>query len=176
MDKSHTVIVEALNALMSNELKFKVAEYIGKNPKSISFLWSIIEKEPYPINARAAWIFEYICTTNNSIFTLYLEKIATLFPSIENDSVMRIMAKLLMLKPIPESEEGDVLNAAFDRLANKNLPIAVRVNCMQIVYNLSEKYPELQNELRGIIENEIEFGKPAFKNRGGKILAKLNQL
>ena len=81
------------------------------------------------------------------------------------------MAKLLMLKTIPVEHEGEVLNAAFDRLANTALPIAVRVNWMQIVYNLSKKYPEIAYELRGIIENEILNGKPAFKSRGGKILA-----
>ena len=175
METCETIIRKSLAAQMGNELKFKLAKFVVENPKSIPFLWSLIEAETHPNRGRAAWVFEYICTNNEELFSLYIERIAALFPIVTNESVLRILAKLLILKPIPEKEEGNVLNAAFDRLTNKALPIAVRVNCMQIVYNLTEKYPELQNELRGIIENEIESGKPAFKSRGRKILAKLNR-
>ena len=175
MDAYETIITESLKATMGNAMKRRLAQFVAENPKSIPFLWNLISIKPYPINARAAWVFEYLCTNNEVLFSSYIKTIAIYFPKTENESVMRILSKLLMLKPIPEKEEGNVLNAAFDWLTNKDLPIAVRVNCMQIVFNLTGKYPDLQNELRGIIENEIETGKPAFKSRGRKILTQLNR-
>ncbi|MDD2563259.1 MAG: hypothetical protein PHU27_03460 [Salinivirgaceae bacterium] len=174
METYETIITESLQATMGNAMKHRLAQFVVETPKSIPFLWSLIATKPYPINARAAWVFEYLCTNNEVLFWSYIEAIAISFPKTNNESVMRILSKLLMLKPIPEKEEAKVLNAAFDRLTNKALPIALRVNCMQIVYNLTSKHPDLQNELRGIIENEIETGKPAFKSRGWKILTQLN--
>jgi len=47
---------------------------------------------------------------------------------------------------------------------------------MQIVYNYVARYPELADELAGIIELTIAEGTtPGFRSRGGKILKKLDR-
>jgi hypothetical protein len=160
---------------MGIAMKKNVSGFIYQNMDALPVLWDIVVNSPYPFNARAMWIFELMCTENDTIFNQYLDKLAAFFPNSNNEAVNRMIGKLLMLKDVPEKYEGEVLNTAFERLVDKKLPIAVRVNCMQIVFNLSKKYPEIEFELRGIIENEIAHGMPAFKNRGGKILQQLNK-
>jgi hypothetical protein len=168
-------IMAGLEVNLGNAMKHNLAGYIYDNMDALPILWDTVVSASYPYNARAMWVFELICTSNDTIFNQYLDTMAAFFPISENEAVNRMIAKLLMLKDVPEKYEGEVLNTAFERLVDKKLPIAVRVNCMQIVFNLSKKYPEIEFELRGIIENEIAHGMPAFKNRGGKILQQLNK-
>lgn len=55
-------------------------------------------------------------------------------------------------------------------MMNKKEAVAIRVFSMQIVANLSQKYLEIRNELKVIIEDELPYAKPAFVSRGRKIL------
>jgi hypothetical protein len=51
----------------------------------------------------------------------------------------------------------------------------VKVFGMTVLANLCEKLPELKNELRIIIEDQMPYGSAGFKSRGSKILKKLQQ-
>jgi len=45
---------------------------------------------------------------------------------------------------------------------------------MQIIFNLSKTYPEIKPEFALIIQEEMPRNSTGFKNRGSKILKKLN--
>ncbi len=66
-------------------------------------------------------------------------------------------------------------------ITKKNLlhppyPPAVKVHCMEILYRLSLKEPELRKELIDCIEFRLNEETPGFKNRGLKILKKLTKM
>lgn len=164
---------ETLTVTMNNQLKKMAAHYVMSDIQNLDKLWILITERPYPICSRAAWTFEYICSENSKILENWSEKIAAYFPHIPHNSVRRIMAKLLSQTPIPEAYEGYVLNTAFEWLANPKIPIAVRANCMKIIYNLYQKYPEIAPELEAIIQNQLAYASAGIKNRGLKILKKI---
>ncbi len=173
MISHRATLLSGLKINTGNQMKFYIAGYVAKNTKAIPVLWDILKSEPEPYNVRAMWAFELLCLNDETIFEEYLDKIANFFIISQNTSINRMLSKLLMLKNVSCKNEGGVLNSAFERLCNKTMPIALRVNCMQIIFNLSQKYPELGIELRGIIESEIETCKPAFKSRAKKILKQM---
>lgn len=47
---------------------------------------------------------------------------------------------------------------------------------MTLALNIVEKIPELKDELRFIIEEQMPFGTAGFKNRGAKTIAALEKL
>lgn len=88
-------------------------------------------------------------------------------------NVMRYFSEL-PITDIGEEDEGYLVDLAFRLLANQDMAVAIRVFAMQIVYNYVERYPEIADELAGIIELTIAEGTtPGFRSRGGKILKKL---
>ena len=88
-------------------------------------------------------------------------------------NVMRYFSEL-PLELISEEAQGHLLDLAFRVTASPSDAVAMRVFAMQIVANFCVPYPELKDELRGVIENQIAEGASAgFLNRGKKILAKL---
>jgi len=161
---------------MNNQMKKMVAEWILSDPKQLDTLWEMILNQKPQQCGRAVWVLEYVCFLDKSVLVQLNDKILDFFPKITDNSARRILAKLVCESEIPEKYEADILNTAFDWFSNRSLPIAVRVNCMQIVYKICKKYPDIAPEIVTIIKNEISDAKPAFVCRGQKILKKLNKM
>ncbi|TXF85671.1 hypothetical protein FUA23_20455 [Neolewinella aurantiaca] len=90
-------------------------------------------------------------------------------PSVSRN-VMRYFSEL-PLSAVEEDEQGKLLDLAFRLLEDQTEAVAIRVFAMTVVFNFCDIYPELKDELRGIIELTIAEGTtPGFRSRGGKIL------
>lgn len=81
----------------------------------------------------------------------------------------------LPLAEVGEADEGPLLDLAFSKFEDGTVPVGIRVFCMQIVYHFSERYPELRDELREVIERELAEGEvtAGFRSRGRKVLRAL---
>ena len=58
----------------------------------------------------------------------------------------------------------------FEWLINLATPVAVRVNCLDILLNLRNEFPWIKEELQAQIEFYLRDGSPAMQSRGRKIL------
>lgn len=93
-------------------------------------------------------------------------------PSVSRN-VMRYFSEL-PLSSIDEENQGPLLDLAFRLTEDQAEAVAIRVFGMTVVFNFCVLYPELKDELRGIIELTIAEGTtPGFRSRGGKILKAL---
>ncbi len=93
-------------------------------------------------------------------------------PSVPRN-VMRFFSEL-PLAEVAEEDQGALLDLAFRLTESQTEPVAIRVFAMTVVANFCKIYPELKDELRGIIELTIAEGTtPGFRSRGGKILREL---
>jgi hypothetical protein len=52
-------------------------------------------------------------------------------------------------------------------------PPGVKANALTVLDNLRERYPDISDELKTVIESGFETESPAFKSRASKILKKL---
>ncbi len=80
---------------------------------------------------------------------------------------------MLQFIPIPKSSQGQVASLCFKFLNDPKQPIAVRVFSMTVLANLAREVPELQRELRILIEDQLPYGSAGFVSRGRSILKKL---
>ncbi|MEO6283640.1 MAG: hypothetical protein ABIN80_02685 [Dyadobacter sp.] len=87
-----------------------------------------------------------------------------------HDAVIRNSARVLEDISIPEEFHGELMDACFALVQNRQTAIAIRAFSLTILFNLCKIYPEIKNELRVIIEESMEFETPAFRSRGKKIL------
>ena len=75
---------------------------------------------------------------------------------------------------IPRAYQGDVAAVCFEFLMNPKEPIAVRVFSMTVLANLAKLLPDLQGELRIVIEDQLPYSSPGFMSRAKKVLKNLN--
>lgn len=88
-------------------------------------------------------------------------------------NVMRYFSEL-PIEAIGDEDEGYLVDLAFRLTADHEAAVAIRVFAMQIVANYVSRYPELRDELVGIIEFTIAEGTtPGFRSRGRKIMSSL---
>lgn len=150
----------------------RIADYIGKNGRRFEQLVQIFVEGPYRVTQRAAWPLSLCVERQPELAVPHLKTLIGLAGREKvHDSVKRNVIRLLQYTDIPRSLEGKVLQLAFGFLQNRREAIAVRVFSMTVIEKLAQGRPELLNELKVIIEDEMPLASGAFRSRGAKILA-----
>lgn len=167
-------LVQALLSEHSKAMSDKIVRHIGNDPKRFADLVRIYLAGPYRVTQRAAWPLSHCGGLHPSLIRLHLRKIlkAVRAPGI-HDAVKRNTVRMLQFIEIPKAHQGDVAAVCFEFLMNPKEPIAVRVFSMTVLANLAKLLPDLQGELRIVIEDQLPFGSPGFINRAKKILKDL---
>lgn len=169
--------MDSLEDLLINNLskntKLMAVQHAAIDLSRIDQLWKWLNNASDPLRWRACWVFEELCLKHRHILDNYVLRIAELYPKLTHDSLRRMLGHLLTETHIPEDHETKILDAAYAWMLDPTRPAAVRIHAMQLVFNLTKKYPELQNEFRSAIEHLYDTGSKGFKNRAGKLLKRL---
>ena len=62
------------------------------------------------------------------------------------------------------------MNICFDFLSSRKEAVAIKAFSLTVLANLCQKYPEITNELRILVEDLVSLEKPAFAARARKVL------
>lgn len=162
---------QELTSQHSKESRDRITAYINRDPTRFAVLFDLFKNGNSRISQRSAWSVSY-CAEKfpELILPYYREMIDYLTKEQIHDSIKRNILRTLEKVEIPEHFEGELLELGFGFLENKKEAVVIRVFSMQLLANLSIRYPEIQQELRLIIEHELPYAKPAFVSRGEKIL------
>jgi hypothetical protein len=148
----------------------------------------LLELTFYPkkeIAFRAAWVLENVYYSNPNAFLPHLEEFKGAYCRQKNLSCQRHYTKIMMditghKKDIPNLtinlfDFEAVTETTFEWLINPKTPVAVQVNCLDILYNLSSRYHWIKDELKAQTEFLLRDGSAAMQSRGRRILEKLNR-
>ena len=166
--------------LLDGNHKFNIdliAHYVGQDIELFEELIDLMLNEPAPIPQRASWAMTTIAERNPWMIEPFLEKLIDLMPdfSSKHPSLTRCLLRTLSFKEAPDEKLGQLFDLCYNYLTNPKQPAAIRVFAMQVLFNISEKEPDLKPELKLIIENNMDNGTAGYANRAGKLLEKLNR-
>lgn len=149
----------------------RIVNYVGNNPERFKKLVSVYVEGPYRVTQRAAWSISY-CIENQP--ELVYPHLKTLLDQLKKpavpDALKRNTMRLLQFIDIPKKYEGIIADRCFEYLANKKEAIAVKVFSMTVLQKIAKGKPELQKELRLILEDQLPYAGPAFQSRAKKII------
>lgn len=154
-----------------------IAKEIIKSPKLLSNLIQIIKNDDVTLSQRAAWPMSVVAETNPELFIPYLDDLVKLLENTSKHSAVKrnILRAFQFIKQFPNNIEGQLINQCFKLLNSNSEPIAIRVFSMQVLFNISIKYPEIQSELRESILFQFENQSAGFQSRGKRILKQLSK-
>lgn len=136
-------------------------------------LFQFIFSDDQRLAWRSCWIIDNASEKFPHLLKAKLPEIIAAFLSATNGSLKRHFTRILCRYNIPEQYLGAIVNRCFELLVPSE-PAAVRVNAMQILFNLTLTEPDLKGELISVLERLIEVGGSAgFINRSGKLLSQL---
>lgn len=141
--------------------------------KLFNLLFEFIFSNDQRLAWRSCWIIDTASEDNPDLLADKLPIIIAELCSTKNGSLKRHFTRILSRYEIPEEYLVNIVDRSFELLAPSE-PIAVQVNAMQILYNITKQIPELKGELISVLESIIEEGCSAgFLNRSTKLLRKL---
>ena len=152
-----------------------VAFCIGNHQKEFARLMDIVLHGKEPVVQRAAWAMDVCLEKNPELLAPYVETLIDALHSFSNNGVKRQVVKALSSRKIPEKYEGEMVDLCFRWLQSPDVPVAIKVHCMQILANITERHPDLAEELRTVIIEQIPRNSAGFSSRGRKILGDIDK-
>jgi hypothetical protein len=155
-----------------SQLEFKpIIKWIGGSEERFAELMEVFFNGNTRQNQYAAGLMIHCIDKWNYLLTPYIEKlILNLQKPNLHDAIKRNTVRVLQDVEIPEHLHGTMADIAFGYLQNPSEAIAIKVFSMTILDNLTQKYPELKEELHFILEAQMPFQSAGFRSRAGKIL------
>lgn len=161
----------------SKENTAEIVSHIQRHPIAIEELMDIFLNETYRLIQRSAWVVGDLGRSNPEWIRPYIPQMMEhLKKPALHVAVKRNTMRYFQEVEVEEQYWGDLLDIALRLLSSKEEPVAVKVFSMTVAFNIIKNIPELQDELRIIIEDQLPYGTPGFKSRGKKTISALNKL
>lgn len=157
----------------TKELIEKIVRYVGNDKKRFAELMNLFLGNIETISQRAAWAVSYCAEAYPELVFPYLEKMLDNLSRPVHDSVKRNTIRTFQDIDIPEELQGKAADICFNFLCDKDETIGTKVFSMTVLHNLCKQHPDLKNELRTAIEEQMPYASAGFKSRGKKILKEL---
>jgi len=167
---------ELRDALLSDRSKKnyeRLAAEIGNDSKQFGHVMELFFGGPYRVTHFAAHLLAKCCDMYPNLILPYLGQMIAVLNQDVHDSLKRNVVRTMQFIDIPEEHWDKTVEYCFQLLQSNKEAIAIKVFAMTVLANLCKKLPELKNELRIIIEDQMPYVSAGFKNRGSKILRQL---
>ncbi len=160
---------------LSKKHAAEIADKAAKDEGVLKALWDFALSMEEPVNWRAAWVIKGIHENNRKLVEPMINDMILALPKLKKEGVKREFLRMIMEYPLPENEAslGVLLDNCFLWLANPTEPIAIKIHCMTILFEISKVIPEIKQELITTIEVAMQEGSAGIVNRGSKTIRAL---
>jgi hypothetical protein len=158
-------IIEQLNAEMSRKNIDIVTDFVLKNTEYIALLIDLTFSDNKNLSLRAAWTLDKISEKNSSLLSSYSSLMVKKLPEICNTGTLREVTKILIYQDIGEEHESFIIDYCISVIESVKYPVAVKANCISLIFKLLPKYSSLKNEITEIIESQIPHNSAGFRRR-----------
>ncbi len=150
------------NKILGDSLRITAdiaVEAVADVPEYFKEVLDLSIKEKTPINWRAARVVALSSEKYPELFIPYVNKVAQLFPSFKNDGLKRSFALILSkyAKHFTEDSQANLIEVCFNYMLSDE-KIAVKYNCMKVLYEMTKIIPELKGELQASIDFNVSQG------------------
>lgn len=157
----------------SSRNTLQLAGFVIKKQHRFAELMDLFLHDEYRVVQRSSWVVRHVAESRPEWIIPYLGKMLRYCRQPVHDAVKRNVMCLLQDITIPHHLHGLAVTVCFELLQSPVEPVAVKVFSMTVLSNLVISEPDLKNELILVIEDQLEFSKPAFRSRALKILKSL---
>jgi hypothetical protein len=143
-------------------------------------------KDPV-VGFRASWILDHYSYHHPVTFQSFLPQVLGAIEIATLGGTQRCLTKILLLYTSPKDPHKmqeqlwstvaseKLVDKLFEWLISPHTPVAVQVNCLDILFYFRHQYPWVLEELTPQIEFLLENGSAAMQSRGKRILKRLQK-
>jgi len=168
------------NPLSKQEVEDLARAYVGQVETLHRLSFDLDKAKAF----RAAWVLESIAAHYPQWFTPYANTFLATLKTQKNPSCQRHFTKILMFmtarnasvlyrQALADADRERIVETVFEWLIHPDTPVAVAVNCLDILVYFIKEFDWISEELEHQILMRINQGSPAMDSRGKRILKKL---
>ena len=176
-DFSNTEFYKELESILpasnGDERKFWVTSIIEKDI-DIKDLSGLLIGE-YKVASRFLWLLSEIGISNPDKLFAALPFLLD-FTDDLNPVYKTSFANFWLIAGIPPENEGKAIDLSFQWLLSNETNVTIKSRSVLVLFKLTKKYPELKDELRLCLIDQMDRYSNKFKKRAVKILRELERI
>ncbi len=149
----------------------KIARWVGGDRKRFAKLVRLFLNGEHRITQRSAWIVSVCVEKHPEVIRPHLKSMITKMQEPgTHDAVRRNVLRILKFVEIPRDVMGTITTLCFHYLESPDQPVAAKAFSMVVLARIALAEPDLQKELRLVIEKQLPFGSPGIKSSARQAL------
>ncbi len=153
----------------------RIANYIGTDNTRVKQLVNLFIHDEYRVGQRAAWVIASIHDNYPDLLLPHYKVMVDKMRENGHDAIKRNVLRCLANSNFPENLHGELADQCFTYLQNPQEAIAIKVHAMRVLAKVCIHFPELKNELKLVIEDQMPHGSTGFKNCARKVLKQITK-
>lgn len=173
----------------SNELYIKLENALPESTAKDRKTWAIeiIEHEinikdlanllwsEQKVALRFSWLLSGIGAINPNRLLQELPFLFALSDQVNHINFRLSFATYWLLCGIPIKNESIAIDLLMDWIRSPKINVTTKSRSLFVLFNLTQKYPELKNEVKLCLEDQMDKHTKDFQKRVGKLLSELAQ-
>ena len=161
---------ERIDNLRSINTIDEIVSEIYQNPVLIDEVIMYIENPNPTIAWRTAWIIDKLSVKKPALIEPYHKTLVGMLKKTKNNSIRRLFTKILGANLTKECEDGELIDKCLNWIIQPKIPVAVKANAMQLLFEICKVYPELIPEFRMVVEEGLPAGSKGYKSKARNLL------
>ena len=126
------------------------------------------------IASRFSWLLSGIGALDSNKLLNELPFLYSISDQITNINFKHSFATYWSLCGVPSQNEAEAIDLLLGWIQSSKINVTTKSRSLFAFYNLTKKYPDLHNELKHCLEDQLDKNTTEFKKRALKILDKLD--
>lgn len=135
-------------------------------------LFALLQEEE-KVAHRFLWLLTQVAMIQSESLFEVLPQLLAYRDKISHLNTEASFANFWLIGGVPEQNEAQVIQLLFDWLQSPKTNVTVKSRALFVLVELAKKYPELKNEIRLCLEDQIPKNSDDFKKRAEKVLQEL---
>jgi hypothetical protein len=150
----------------------EVVEFVGNDPGRFSELMTGLTDARPVVRMRSADAMEKVTRRHPELLEAHQSSLFEQLHIATQQEVRWHLAQLMSRMIWTEEEASDIAHVLTDWITAETSSIVI-VNALQAIFDLSAVHSRFRDDLKTLLESQLETGSPAVKSRSKKLLQKL---
>jgi hypothetical protein len=160
--------------LVTSSHKSEIISALKSNPEFFSEAVALTISDKHPYSWRSAWVLWSCMEINDIRLQNHVKKIIDILPETSG-SQQRELLNILQRMEISPEYEGKLFDVCVKIWEQIDKIPSIRFNAFRILISITQKYPELKEELNLLTESYyIDSLSAGIKNSALKMIRKIN--
>jgi len=164
------------NMFLTRDFSKHVDVFVKDEKLLIDLVKTATSNLPHPYPEYASWLITHIAKTQPQVLEKFQEDFIDCVMTSKNQSVLRNLVNTTQLLSLIEYKESEYLDKLITFIKDDSNKVALFVYALYKLIQFAHKYPEIKNEIEGILLLKPQEMKPSMRVAIIRYLKEVNKI